>query len=675
MQNYPNLLKPIVIRGFTLKNRMESANSLPHFLQGPEKYPADSVIAHYANRAKSGAAIVTCMGINDFNEDKHMPMEMDAPHFPDFDLYKPQCQNYLLQLSDAIHYYGAIACMGFFVASNKYALLHKKHPMDEGTLEYIQLDNPMGPFPGSTAEQAEEFYESVRTKVAALDVETMEKVAESYAQQCKILKFLGFDMASIHMCYRSQMPARFLSPVTNHRTDEFGGSLENRARFPLMILKKIREEVGPNFIIELLISGEEDDFGGYTVDDCAAFLKMCEPYVDIAQIRASDADPNHPTNYNPEETPFLRQAEHIKKSGVKMLISSVGGWQNPEICEKAIAEGKIDIVSMARAWISNPNYGKLVYEGRAEDIVPCLRCNKCHGRGPNDPFVSLCSVNPKIGIEHRLHYLVSQPGPSQKIAVIGGGPAGMKAAMELCDRGHKVTLFEKESQLGGLIRHADYVDFKWTLRDFKNYLIRQVEKRGIEVRLNTEATPEMIASENFDRVIAATGSVPALPPIKGIDSKIVVTGFDTMMDAVEAGQNVVVIGGGEVGVEAGMHLAKSGRNVTVLEMREMLASDCTMIHFRSMFEEYWKNIPTFHGKCGVTVTEITDNGVRYLDSDGKEQFIAADTVAISTGMKSCRDEALAFYGATSHFYMIGDCKKPATISTAMREAFAVASEI
>ncbi len=346
---YPNLLKPLVIRGKVIRNRMESANSLPHFLQGPEKHPADSVITHYANRAKSGAAIVTCMGINDFNEDKHCPMEMDGGHFPDFDLYKPQCQNYLLQLADAIHYYGSIACMGFFVASSKYPILHKAHPMDEGTLEYVQLDNPMGPFPGSTPEQVEEFYESVRAKVAALDVETMEKVAESYAQQCKILKFLGFDMCSIHMCYRSQMPARFLSPVTNHRTDEFGGSLENRARFPLMILKKIREQVGPNFIIEILLSGEEDDFGGYTIDDAAEFLKMFAPYADICQVRASDADPNHPTNYNPAETPFLPQAAYLKSKNTGMLISSVGGWQNPATAEKALAEGQLDQVSMARA--------------------------------------------------------------------------------------------------------------------------------------------------------------------------------------------------------------------------------------------------------------------------------------------------------------------------------------
>ena len=675
MNSYPNLLKPLVVRNFTLRNRMESANSLPHFLQGPERYPADSVITHYANRAKSGAAIVTCMGINDFNEDKHMPMEMDGGHFPDFDLYDPQCQNYLLQLSDAIHYYGSIACMGFFVASSKYPILKKEHPMDEGHLEFIQLDNPMGPFPGSTPEQVEQFYEDVRAKVAALDVETMEKVAESYAQQCKILKFLGFDMASIHLCYRSQMPTRFLSPVTNHRTDEFGGSLENRARFPLMVLKKIREAVGPNFLIEILISGEEDDFGGYTLDDTVEFLRMCEPYVDIAQIRASDADPNHPTNYNPEETPFLRQAEYIKSKGVNMLIASVGGWQNPETAEKALAAGKIDLVSMARAWVSNPDYGKLVYEGRADDIVPCLRCNKCHGRGPNDPFVSVCSVNPKIGIEHRLHHLVSDPGPSKRIAVIGGGPAGMKAAMDLCDRGHKVTLFEAQDHLGGMIHHSEFVDFKWTLKDFKNYLIHQMEKRPIEVRLNTRATPEMISTEGFDIVIAALGAEPAMPPIPGIDSPNVLTGVDSMIHPEQTGHNVVVIGGGEVGVECGMNLAKKGREVTVLEMRPVLAMDTTMIHFRSMFEEAWNALPTFHGVTGARVTGITPEGVSYVDADGAEHTIPADSVVISAGMKSRREEALAFYGSADRFYLIGDCDRPATVQQAMRSAFATASQI
>lgn len=675
MNQYPNLLKPMTIRGFTLKNRMISANSLPHFLQGPEGYPADGIVYHYANRAKSGAAVVTCMGINDFNEDKHMPMETDGPHFPDFHLYDAQCQNYLLQLTDAIHFHDSIACMGFFVASNKYPILHRSGPMDEGHLEFVQLDCPMEPLFDPTPEDYEDYHRRAQEAVAALDVATMEKVAKSYAQQCRILKFLGFDMCSIHLCYRTQMPTKFLSPVTNHRTDEFGGSLENRARFPLMILKKIREYVGPNFIVEILVSGEEDKYGGYTKDDMVEFLKMCAPYVDIAQIRASDADGNHPTNYEPLEVPTLDVAAYIKSKNPGVLITTVGGWHDPKTSERALAEGKLDLISMARAWVSNPDYGQMIYEGRADDIVPCLRCNKCHGRGPNDPFYSVCSVNPKLGIEHRLNMLVRQPGPSEKIAVIGGGPAGMKCAIDLCDRGHKVTLFEKESQLGGLIRHADYVDFKWTLKDFKDYLIRQVSKRDIDVRLNTEATRGMIQAEGFDRVIAALGSVPAKPPIKGVDGAHVITGVDSMLNVEQVGQRVVVIGGGEVGVEAGMNLAKTGRTVTVLEMRSRLAADSTIMHFRSMFKEYWESIPTFSGICGVKVTEIKGNGVCYEDGNGDPQFIECDTVVVSTGMKAKNAEALAFYGSAGRFHMIGDCKKPATVQNAMREAFAAASGI
>ena len=507
MNRYPNLLKPLVVRGFTLKNRMISANSLPHFLQGPEGYPADPIITHYANRAQSGAAIVTTMGINDFNQDKHMPMETDGPHFPDFHLYDAQCQNYLLQLSDAIHFHDSIACMGFFVASNKYPILRRNGPMDEGTLEFAQLHNPMEPLFDPTPEDFEAYHQAAREAVAALDEATMEQVAESYAQQCQILKFLGFDMASIHLCYRSQMPTKFLSPVTNHRTDQYGGSLENRARFPLMILKKIREAVGKHFIVEILISGEEDKYGGYTRDDTVAFLRMAAPYVDIAQIRASDADGNHPTNYTPEEVPTLDVAAYIKSKNPGVLITTVGGWHNPDTAERAIAEGKLDLVSMARAWISNPDYGQLIYEDRAEDIVPCLRCNKCHGRGKHDIMTTVCSVNPKFGFEAVDRYLAYPVDKVKDIAVIGGGPGGMRTAIYLADRGHKVTIYEAEGELGGAIRHSDYIPFKWTLKDYKDFLIHQVSKRDIKVVLNTRVTPDMVAGR-YDAVIAAVGAQP-----------------------------------------------------------------------------------------------------------------------------------------------------------------------
>lgn len=675
MSKYPHVLSPLVVRGHVLKNRLEVSNSLPHFLQGNEPFPAESVITHYANKAKAGAAIVTCMGINNFSRDMIVPMEADFTHFPDFDLYNPACQNYLMQMADAIHYHGAVACMGFFVGPPSGYPLQKP----DGSLEILRLSDIANSRPLSEEEvdpfgQSDMMTCSVKAALLNTTPEHMEFIADSLAQQVKILKFLDFDMVSIHLCYRGQLPTQFLSPLTNTRKDEYGGSLENRAKFPLMCLKKIREAAGRDMIVEILFSGEEPE-GGYTMDEGVEFLKMAEPYVDIVQFRAGEADPNHPIPFEQEHTPFLKYAENAKKKGLKMKVACVGGFHYFDDVEAAVAEGKVDIVSAARAFISNPNYIQLMQEGRADDLVPCLRCNKCHGRGPHDPFVSVCSVNPRIGIEHRLDVLESPAQPGMRIAVIGGGPAGMKTAMDLCDRGHKVTLYEAEDHLGGAIYHADFVPFKWTLRDFKQYLIHQVEKRPIDVKLNTRATPEMVQAEGFDMVISALGASPAKPPIPGLDKPHVMVATESMIHPETVGHNVVVIGGGEVGVEAGMNLAQKGHEVTVLEMTHMLAPESTAIHYYSMFKDAWEKLPGFHSVVKATVTAVEDDRVTYLDAEGVEHAIPCDSVVISLGMRAKTDEALAFSNTADRFAIIGDCKKPATVQQAMRQAYAVAHSI
>ena len=675
MSKYPHVLSPLVVRGHVLKNRLEVSNSLPHFLQGNEPFPAESVITHYANKAKAGAAIVTCMGINNFSRDMIVPMEADFTHFPDFDLYNPACQNYLMQMADAIHYHGAVACMGFFVGPPSGYPLQKP----DGSLEILRLSDIANSRPLSEEEvdpfgQSDMMTRSVKAALLNTTPEHMEFIADSLAQQVKILKFLDFDMVSIHLCYRGQLPTQFLSPLTNTRKDEYGGSLDNRAKFPLMCLKKIREAAGRDMIVEILFSGEEPE-GGYTMDEGVEFLKMAEPYVDIVQFRAGEADPNHPIPFEQEHTPFLKYAENAKKKGLKMKVACVGGFHYFDDVEAAVAEGKVDIVSAARAFISNPNYVQLMQEGRADDLVPCLRCNKCHGRGPHDPFVSVCSVNPRIGIEHRLDVLESPAQPGMRIAVIGGGPAGMKTAMDLCDRGHKVTLYEAEDHLGGAIYHADFVPFKWTLRDFKQYLIHQVEKRPIDVKLNTRATPEMVQAEGFDMVISALGASPAKPPIPGLDKPHVMVATESMIHPETVGHNVVVIGGGEVGVEAGMNLAQKGHEVTVLEMTHMLAPESTAIHYYSMFKDAWEKLPGFHSVVKATVTAVEDDKVTYLDAEGVEHAIPCDSVVISLGMRAKTDEALAFSSTADRFAIIGDCKKPATVQQAMRQAYAVAHSI
>ena len=645
---YSSLLSPLKIGKFTLKNRMVSSNSLPHFLQGPETYPADPVYTHYVNRAKSGAAIVTCMGINNMLRGKKIPTDVDAAHFPDFELYNPLAQNYLIQLTEGIHFYDSLAAMALFVGRKS---------------DYCWLDAEGTP----TGVPA-------HLDVTEYDEETLDKIVQSYVQQSSMLKWLGFDMVSLHFAYRNQVPARFMSPLTNHRTDEYNGSVENRCRFAKRVLHAVREAVGRDMLIEVLISAEEPE-GGYTLDDTVEFLRMVEDDIDIVQLRAPDADPNHPTGFCLEETPYLRYAEYVKKRGVNVIISGVGGYQYMGTCDQAVADGKLDLVAMARSWISNPDYGELVYEGREEDMVPCIRCNKCHGRGQGDPFASVCSVNPILGLEHHIDKMVKAPSSPKQIAIVGGGPGGMRAALYLHDRGHHVTIFEKEDSLGGAIRHADFVDFKWPLKRYKDWLIAQVAKRDIRVELNTEATPDLVRQQGFDIVLAALGADPVRPPIPGADGSNVLFATEALCDHTKAGKRVVVIGGGEVGTETGMHLAEHGHEVTVLEMRDTLAADTTKIHYRSMFQEAWESLPLFHFILNATCTAIREGQVCYRDPEGKEHVLEADTVVLSAGMKAKRDEALAYYGTCDRFYMVGDCRKPATLQQANRSAFAVASQI
>ena len=566
---YPHLLSPIKVGKFILKNRMQSSNSLPHFSQGPEEYPAEATMAHFIGRARTGAAFVTLGGFDDNIDNPPLPDTLDVSHFPDFDMHNPKCQNYIVEMIEAMHYTGSIVSGSLFSANKKFRYVN-----DKGEVEIVDANPPIDLGLGATSMA----YQFVGDEVSA---DTLKKVAKSYAQQAAFYKRLGFDAVTIHMSYRAQLPGQLLSPLSNTRTDEFGGNFENRCRFPLLMLSEIKEAVGNDMLIEIQFSAEEPE-GGYTIEEGIEFLKKAQQYVDIVQVRSAEGDPNHPIPFELNPTPFLELAGKIKAANLDFLVSNVGGYFDPDIADKAIAEGKLDLVAMARAWISNPNYGDLLYAGRKDDIVPCLRCNKCHGRGKNDIMTTCCSVNPKFGFEMVDRYLVTPAETSKTVAIIGGGPGGMRTAIYLSERGHKVTIYEAESELGGAIRHADYVPFKWTLRDYKNYLIHQVHKKGIKVVLNTKATPEMV-EDRYDVVIAAVGAQPIIPRIPGADGKNVTVATDAIMHREKIGHNVVVIGGGEVGVETGMFLAQNGHEVTVVEMRDELAADTTVMHYRSMF--------------------------------------------------------------------------------------------
>ena len=661
---YPHLLQPVKIGKFVLKNRMQSSNSLPHFSQGPEKYPADATIAHFLGRARTGAAFVTMAGFEDMPDMPPMPDHLDMSHFPEFDLRDGQCQNYMVELIEAMHGVGSLVSGSLFSANKKF-----RYEDENGNVEYVDANPKVDLGIGATSMMHQEVGDEVSK-------EDLVKIAKSYGQRTAIYKRLGFDAVTIHMSYRAQLPGQLLSPLGNKRTDEFGpDSLENRARFALMMLQEVKKVTGDDMLIEIQFSAEEPA-GGYTMEEGLEFLRMAEPYVDIVQVRSAEGDPNHPIPFELNPTPFLELAGKIKAAGLDMVVSNVGGYFDPAIADKAIADGKLDLVAMARSWISNPNYGDLLYENRADDIVPCLRCNRCHGRSQHDIQTTVCSVNPHFGFEAVDRYLAAPVTRVKNVAIIGGGPGGMRAALFLRERGHNVTIFEASDRLGGAICHADNVPFKWTLKDYKDWLIYQMDKQGVTVKLNSPVTPAEIEAMDFDAVIAAVGATPVVPNIPGVDGDNVAFAMGAMTMPQSVGQRVAVIGGGEVGVETGMLLAQQGKNVTVVGRNKVIAGDCTFMHYRSMFQKAWESTENLDFILGAEAREIGDGYVIYADKDtGETHKIEADTVVLAVGMRPKTDEALAFYGTAPQFYMIGDCTKPGTIQTTTRSAYAAAVQI
>lgn len=667
MNQYNKMLEPLKIRGYVLKNRIYSSNSMPHFMQGPENYPSESIITHLSNRAKKGAAIVTVGQINSqFGMENIKDDSFDVAHFPEYNLYNPKAQNYLIQLADMIHFYQSLAFGAIFSANHIYPFIN-----ENGEIEAIQG------FSSSKKNVVDETGERLTIQMESIvdntiSKKTLNKIALSFGQQAKKMQELGYDGITLHMCYREQLLGQFLSPLSNFRDDSYGGNIENRCKFPLEVLKVIREYVGEKFLIELQITGMEEN--GNTIDDTVYFLKKASKYADIAQIRTDDIDANHPTGYNLEKTPFLNLASKIKQNNVGMLISCVGGFEDPKIIEKALQDGKVDLIAMARTWICNNQYIEHLISDQPDNIVPCIRCNKCHGRGINDSFSTVCSVNPLMGIEHRINNIKKQVTCAQKVAIIGGGPAGMRCALYLKEMGHIPVIFECNDKLGGALAHSDYISFKWPLKDYKNYLIHQINKNNIEVHVNIKTNPQMIKELNFDAVVTALGAKPILPNIKGIDGARPLFFNQIFENINNIGKKVVIIGGGEIGCEVGIYLAQNDKIVTVIEKKEKLAKDSTLIHYYSMMEETWENEENFNYLTSAIIDEVNEDFV-VCNINSKTIKVEYDTLIVSSGMLPNRDSALAYYGCAKQFYNIGDSFLPRSIQQANLDALSVALQI
>ena len=648
MNSYPHLFQPLRLGSVVLKNRIEAAPVSVSNLT-PQAYYTPENIAVFERKAKGGAAVVN-MG------EARIDLKTGISHWLCLALDDPEVLPSLLMATDAIKRHNAIPAIELL------------HPGGRANPEYY--DGPIWAPSDAPGHLGKDY--------TALDEETILYIVKRFADAAEIAYLGGVEMVMIHGGH-GWLLHEFLSPLNNHRTDQYGGSLENRARVSLMVIDAIRKRC-PNLLIEFRLSGSELVEGGLTIKDQVEFAKLLDGKVDLIHVTAGTfhyPETNqhmvpstfHPFGVNVEFAAAIKQA-------VKTPVAVVGGLDDPDLAEQVLAQGKADLIALGRSIIADAQLPNKLRSGKADDVTPCIRCNHCISES-FVPYVKYssrlvrCSVNPVAGREYTEKDVCPATTP-KKVLVIGGGPAGMEAAITLFDRGHEVILAEKSDRLGGAIQFAQHVSFKGKLDRFMRVLIRRVETRGITVMLNTSMTPELARKLKPDAIVCAIGAEPIVPSIPGIDLNIAMSAIGIHERMEEIGQKVVILGGGLVGCEEGILLAQQGKQVTIVEMKPELCRDAPYLHHEAVLLELEHLGVTTH--TNMRCTQILPDGI-IAEQDGQEYKFVADTVVIAAGLSPRMEEAESFRDCAPEFWKIGDCKQARTVRLAMHEGYDAGSYI
>lgn len=648
---YPHLLSPFKVGKTTFKNRI-LGGPLGNNEGNPGGIMARANIDYYGALARGGAARI--VGGGDCDVGSHggmMGLDLTADGMGGMDV-RNSVRSYVYNL----HRYDCLA--------------------------FVQLTHSGSVKPG--ADMAPPGM-GQGNPVDELSRDELKIVINDYVKAVTNARNWGLDGVLLHAGH-CKLLDQFRARDFNHRTDEYGGSPENRCRFPIELLEAIRKAVGPDFIIEYRTSVDECVEGGITIDETIEFLKMIDGRGLVDLIHCTSGRHTEPllnayciSPATFPQAPHRKYCQAIKAAGIKTPLVIINSCADPDIAEDIIASGDADLVCMSRQInLADPYYPRKLREGRPELIDNCLRCHGCYD------VVGPCYVNPNASFKtYETGYELSKTAHPRKVVVVGGGIAGMKAAFTAAERGHSVILFEAEQELGGQLRFADTDTYKNEIRRFKNSFIQRVTQHpNIRLRLGVKATPELIARELPCGLIIAIGGKARTPDIPGTDKAVTV--MDSYLHPELVGDSVIMLGSGLTACEVGLHLHRLGKKVTIVGRREDICHHETSYH--TMPTSLYSPIPTFHKwfeQHGIALynrcecVEISDTGavVKNLEN-GQTMALEADTVILAAGMDDRRDDALAYNDlGAGYFAMVGDCRSPGKIREAVYTGYFAGLEV
>ena len=648
-KTFPHLLAPLTIGDVVYRNHMFCAPT-GHTDDIPPGQPSWDGLMAFERIAIGGAATVAegevIIDPTEFN-DKKWPR--DVMNFQNY--------NYS-RMASIITRHGAVPTMEIDFSGSG------PHKSSEylARLEGRALEGPM---------------DMIRPDGLVVKEMTEERILEvirAFGQGALAAKRVGFPMVSIHAAHARAFQHWF-SPQENRRTDKWGGeSAENRCRFAVMAIDEIHRVCGRGFPVEIRIVGSEILKDGYGVDEACRIAEQLDGHADIINISVGGMDGMAPESFSRTHLsmfyPMGRNVEYaaeIKKHVSKSLIGIAGGLSDPYYMEEVLASGKADIVYMARELCCDPDFPNKVRAGKPEEIRKCMRCLTCFSQTVAHGDL-VCAINPQAQRHRENYYALPEPR-RMRVLVIGGGIAGMEAALTARRQGHEVILCEKTGELGGTILCEREVPFKANLHAYIEQQKRKLAEAGVELRVNTDVTREYVLGEKPDAVIAALGSDVSVPPVPGIDRANVHSAVDVYRDPSLASGKVLILGAGFAGTELAIWLKDLGRDVEIVEMGPDISDGGNSCHKIAVWDMLLqKEIPVHFG---TKAEEITEKGVRCSAENG-DVFYPADTVVYAAGMKARTEEALSFNDTAPVFHLVGDCKRSSSIFHATSTAYTAA---